>query len=176
MESGGSAEDFLASAEAVITLEYNPPASDRRVVELVNKTNQFNLNGVRYSEAEWHEFALEAGSFVVAVSYQDKFGPLGKVAVLRGKQNGAGVRIGSWVMSCRAFSRRIEHRCLREIFTRYGASEIVFDFKPTAKNGPIQDFFSTMLVRTSDVEVRLLRDDFEAKCPALYHAAQEKHG
>lgn len=178
VESGGSAEDFLATAEAVITLEYNPPASDRRVVELVNKTNQFNLNGIRYSEAEWHELVREAGSFVVAVSYQDKFGPLGKVAVLRGRQDGTRVRISTWVMSCRAFSRRIEHRCLREVFTRFSANEIVFDFKPTAKNGPVQDFLSTMVGfdRAVDAEMRLLREDFEAKCPALYHAVQEKHG
>jgi FkbH-like protein len=175
-ESAGSAEDFLATAEAVITLEYNPAASDRRVVELVNKTNQFNLNGIRYTDAEWHELVREPGSFVVAVSYQDKFGPLGKVAVLRGTRDGSRVRMHSWVMSCRAFSRRIEHQSLRAVFERYGASEIVFDFKPTPKNGPVQDFFSTLLDPAAGSEARLSRDDFEARCPALYHAVQEKNG
>ncbi len=174
--SAGSPEDFLAAAEAAITLEYDPPASDRRVVELVNKTNQFNLNGIRYTDAEWHALVREPGAFAIAVSYQDKFGPLGKVAVLRGRRDGSRVRIDSWVMSCRAFSRRIEHQCLRAVFERYGASEIVLNFKPTPKNGPVQDFLSTLLGRAAAPEARLSRDDFEARCPALYHAVQEKNG
>jgi len=175
-ESAGGAENFLATAEATITLEYNPPATDRRVVELVNKTNQFNLNGIRYTEAEWHALLQEANSFAVAVSYQDKFGPLGKVAVVRGAHDENGVRIHTWVMSCRAFSRRIEYRCLREIFERYGAHEIVLDLKPTSKNAPAQDFLSKLLGHTVASEVRLARDVFEASCPVLYHAVREKNG
>lgn len=81
--AGGSdlAEQFLSSAEAVITFELNPPAEDTRVLELVNKTNQFNLNGKRFSEAEWQAGASAPGAFVAAIGYQDKFGPLGKISV-----------------------------------------------------------------------------------------------
>lgn len=176
-ESAASAEDFLASAEAIITLEYNPPASDRRAVELVNKTNQFNLNGIRYTDAEWHELLQEPDSFAVAVSYQDKFGPLGKVAVLRGKSDGERIGIQTWVMSCRAFSRRIEHQCLRRLFAQYPeAGEIVFDFTPTSKNGPTQEFLSALLGHAEGGEARLSRDLFEAKCPLLYHTVHEKNG
>lgn len=174
-ESPGSAEDFLASAGAVITLEYNPPASDKRVVELVNKTNQFNLNGTRYSDAEWHELLKIPGSFALAVSYQDKFGPLGKVAVLQGTQKDRYVHLHTWVMSCRAFSRRIEHRVLDQIFQRHGAEEIVFDFKPTAKNGPMQEFLSTMLDGPVTSTCRLSRSAFEANRPALYHVVDERN-
>ena len=170
----GSAEDFLARAEATITLEYDPPASDRRVVELVNKTNQFNLNGIRYTDVEWYELLREPGSFALAVSYQDKFGPLGKVAVLRGRHEGSRVHIESWVMSCRAFSRRIEYQCVRQLFERYAADEMVLDFRPTAKNGPTKDFFSTLLGRAPESDVRLRRDVFQGKCPALHHAVQQR--
>ena len=44
----------------------------------------------------------------MVVSYRDKFGPLGKIAVLQGVKNGDAARIETWVMSCRAFARRIE--------------------------------------------------------------------
>lgn len=174
-QSPASAEDFLATAEATVTLEYNPSSSDKRVVELVNKTNQFNLNGLRYTDAEWHGFLREPNSFAMAVSYQDKFGPLGKVAVLCGRHAGNEAQIRTWVMSCRAFSRRIEYQCLREIFGRYGVDEIVFDFKPTAKNGPLQDFLSNLLGHAATSESRLPRDVFEAKCPKLYHSVQTQN-
>ncbi len=174
--AGASAEQFLASAEASVTLEYNPPVSDARVIELVNKTNQFNLNGVRYTPAEWQAALREPYSFSLAVSYQDKFGPLGKVAILRGRRKGTSVHLETWVMSCRAFSRRIEFQCLAQLFERFDGEELVFHFKPTPKNGPIQDFLTAMLDGPLDEKPSLKREVFEAKCPKLYQTIIEKHG
>jgi FkbH-like protein len=145
-------------------------------VELVNKTNQFNLNGIRYTEAEWQEALRDSDSFALAVGYQDKFGPLGKIAILRGRKEDRVLRIGTWVMSCRAFSRRIEHQCLTQLFRRYRADEMIFEFKPTPKNGPIQDFLAGMLDAPATAEARLGRAAFEAKCPALYHEITEING
>jgi FkbH-like protein len=174
--AGVLAEDFLSKAEANITLEYNPSGSDRRVVELVNKTNQFNLNGIRYTETEWDRALDAPNGFVLAVSYQDKFGPLGKIAVLRGQKEGPQLRIGTWVMSCRAFSRRIEHQCLSQLFRRFAVDEMVFEFKETPKNRPIQDFLSSMSDQPATSELRLQRQVFEAKCPSLYHQLKEIDG
>ena len=170
---GVSAEDFLSKAEATITVEFNPSGSDRRVLELVNKTNQFNLNGIRYTEGEWHKTLNAPNSFVMAVSYQDKFGPLGKIAVLRGRKEGSCLRIGTWVMSCRAFSRRIEHQCLAHLFRRFAVDEIVFEFKDTPKNRPMHDFLCGMSDGPLTSEVRLARGTFEAKCPSLHHQVKQ---
>ncbi len=171
----GSAEQFLSAAEAIITLEFNPPASDRRVVELVNKTNQFNLNGLRYTESEWAEALRRPDSFAVAVAYQDKFGPLGKIAVVRGRQERKRIHVETWVMSCRAFSRRIEHQCIAQLFGRFAAEEMVFDFKPTGKNEALKDFLSSMVGQQPELETRLRREVFEAKCPNLYHEIRERN-
>src|SRR5581483_11431628 len=142
----------------------NPPLSDRRVVELVNKTNQFNLNGIRYTEREWQSALDDPESFAMAVSYRDKFGPLGKVAVLRGRREGFCLRVETWVMSCRAFSRRIEHRCLDRLFLKFGVEEMQFAFLQTSRNGPIQEFLSSMLAESTSKESRLTREAFEARC------------
>ena len=55
------------------------------MLELVNKTNQFNLNGRRYTEADWRKLLARPGALLVAVSYEDKFGPLGTIAVVAGR-------------------------------------------------------------------------------------------
>ncbi len=172
----GSAEHFLESLESTVALEYNPSPDDRRVVELVNKTNQFNLNGVRYMEAEWQEAAQAPGAFVLAVSYADKFGPLGKIGVLSGVHDGQGLHVRTWVMSCRAFSRRIEHACISELFRRFGTEQIYFDFKTTAKNGPISDFLAHFSESSNDGPVSIGRKLFETKCPKLYHKIVETNG
>jgi FkbH-like protein len=171
----GSAEEFLSTINAVITLEFNPPASDRRVVELVNKTNQFNLNGVRYTDGEWEDALRQPQGFAIAVSYQDKFGPLGKIAVLRGRTEPDRIHVETWVMSCRAFSRRIEHQSIAQLFRRFEADEIVFDFQQTARNSVLKEFLSTLLGHCPESEARLSREVFENRCPPLYHEVTERN-
>src|ERR1035441_1270872 len=53
--------------------------------------------------------------------------------------------VGSWVMSCRAFSRRIEFRCLQYLFEKFAASEIVFELQATSRNGPLMEFLQQLL-------------------------------
>ncbi len=165
-------ESFLEQAGACVSFDFGP-VNDPRVLELVNKTNQFNLNGIRHTEADWSRAGANPGSFLAAVSYQDKFGPLGRIAVISGHREGGRLRVNTWVMSCRAFARRIEHQCLKMLYSRYGTSEIVFRFTPTAKNGPLRDFFVNVLGETPEGEFALSRETFELKCPQLYHKVME---
>ncbi len=173
--SGSGAEGFLQQAEAVIRFDFRLSAEDPRILELVNKTNQFNLNGVRRGEAAWRAGLLSPGALLAVVSYQDRFGPLGKIAVIQGRRAGRTMTIQTWVMSCRAFSRRIEHQCLKMLFDRYAPSEIVFEFAPTPKNGPLQDFFASILGARPAGTFALSRAQFDAACPPLYHKAIESH-
>src|ERR1019366_1176768 len=86
-EAGGAASsEFLEQIEAVVTIDTRKDPSDPRPLELVNKTNQFNLNGRRFTESEWRTLLEDPQSFVWTVSYTDKFGPLGKIAVLAGRR------------------------------------------------------------------------------------------
>jgi len=164
-----SIDDFLVKAEAVITLYFGSDASDNRAFELVNKTNQFNLNGKRYSESDWISFCQDPAAFILTASYEDKYGPLGKIAVVMGKTFGRKVHVSSWVMSCRAFSRRIEHQCLKYLFEKLDVDEIVFEYKLTPRNGPIRDFFAEMLGEVNGPAPTVHRASFDAKVPALSH-------
>lgn len=165
-------EAFLEGASATVTLDFDLSSSDGRALELVNKTNQFNLNGVRFTAADWNQRLSHTGAFLITVSYRDKFGPLGKIAVLQGRHDGDVLHIGVWVMSCRAFSRRIEHQCLKTLLECSGAREIRLGFRPTPKNGPLQEFLESITGRRPDGPVVVARDEFEAHCPPLYHRVE----
>jgi len=170
VEEGGSPpEAFLAEMKARITLDFQGAGADPRVLELVNKTNQFNLNGRRYTESDWSRNLDDPNNFVVSVAYDDKFGPLGKIAVLRGKRIDRVLHIAAWVMSCRAFARRIEFQCLRVLFEHFDAEAISFDFIPTPKNGPVQEFFAGLSDEKPVTAVRLDRKTFDSRRPALHH-------
>jgi FkbH-like protein len=135
-----SSESFLAQSEAVLTLDFAPAPDDSRPLELVNKTNQFNLNGRRHTELSWRSAVSAPGSVVMVASYSDKFGPLGKIAVLAGRVSDDTVHVDTWVMSCRAFSRRIEHACLRELLERTGATRVELDYVATDRNSVVAAF------------------------------------
>ena len=169
---GSSFEDFLKTAEANVIFELVQPNGDARAFELVNKTNQFNLNGRRFSESEWNHFLKDPGAFALCVSYRDKFGALGKIAVIMGRMRGRSAYVDSWVMSCRAFSRRIEHQCLKYLLEAMEADEIVFDYQETPRNGPLQEFLAELLGETPRERARLSKEKFAARVPALFQQVE----
>ena len=171
--TGGSLDDFLQSADASIRFTFAEQAADNRAFELINKTNQFNLNGKRLTEAAWKTYLNDPATFVMAASYEDKFGPLGKIAVLLGRIQGKSLRIDSWVMSCRAFSRRIEYQSLKQLFEKFDAEEISFDYQATPRNGPLQEFFTELLGSPLTADMRLSRAAFSEKSPSLFHRVEE---
>jgi len=169
---GSSPDQFLAQADATMTVEFNPPASDARVLELVNKTNQFNLNGRRYTEADWRKQSEHPGAFSLAVSFHDKFGPLGKIAVISGFHHDGVVEVTAWVISCRAFSRRIEDRCLEILFNKFAVDELRLHFEPTAKNGHTSEVFERYLDSKPAAAFSLSQAQFRERAPQLYQRVQ----
>jgi predicted enzyme involved in methoxymalonyl-ACP biosynthesis len=85
-----SAEELLRDSEAELAIVTIGLPPDPRTLELLNKTNQFNLHGRRYTEASWLKYRHVEGSAWMA-AYRDKFGALGKIAVLAGKRSGDGL-------------------------------------------------------------------------------------
>jgi FkbH-like protein len=169
-----SSPQFLRTLQGNVTLDYRKNAADGRVVELLNKTNQFNLNGLRTTEGEWRRFLESPESIAIAISYQDKFGPLGKIAVLAGDRAGGRIRVSHWVMSCRAFSRGIEFHTLESLFRHANVEEIEFAFRATERNQPLQEFFQLIGVQPDGTETVLLaRSQFLAHNSLLPHQVSE---
>lgn len=174
--SGARLDKFLGNSEAVISYSYWKDPPDPRALELINKTNQFNLNGRRYTEGEWRSYVDRPETRLVLVQYRDKYGPLGKIAVLAGRLNGERFVLDTWVMSCRAFTRRIEHHSLNELFGHFGVHEIELDFRPTERNGPARDFLASMAGEIAEGPVTISRALFQKRCPPLQHATEPANG
>jgi FkbH-like protein len=169
----GSLDGFLQGAEASIRFSFGKQAGDRRALELINKTNQFNLNGKRMTESDLLNYLKDPKAFLVTATYEDKYGPLGKIAVLMGRPEGRQLVVDTWVMSCRAFSRRIEHHFLKYLFEKFSADEIVFVYQATARNGPLQEFFAQLLGVPPEIGLRLSRSCFSERTPHLFHQVEE---
>jgi FkbH-like protein len=172
--AAGAPEHFLARLEAKIILSYSETGVDDRAFELVNKTNQFNLNGRRYTAREWRTYFEQPGAFLVTAAYQDRFGPLGKIAVLAGRRQPGQVHIDMWVMSCRAFSRQIEFQVLRSLYERFDAARLAFSYVKTERNGPLQEFFARFPTSPlPDGYFELTASAFHQFCPRLFHQVEQ---
>ena len=93
----------------------------------------------------------------------------GKIAVVAGRKEGTRVSVESWVMSCRAFARRIEHQTLRQLFERLEAEEIELNFSPTDRNGPSAELLESLAGARPEGGLLLTRSGFESVCPPLAH-------
>ncbi|MCG8419514.1 MAG: HAD-IIIC family phosphatase [Proteobacteria bacterium] len=195
-QRGAPSERFLADMQSALTLDFTKNADRDRPLALINKTNQFNLNGRRFSESAWADYLTRAETRTLTVSYRDKYGQLGIIATMafrviagpaeagaaagpsRDDRAPGHLCIDTWVMSCRAFARRIEHRCLEQLFERFDVARITFDYQETERNGPLQSFLAGLIgdLRGRD-SYSLGRDEFLAKLPPLYSAVEEcSHG
>jgi FkbH-like protein len=168
---GEISEQFLASAGARIEVSYSKDPADIRPLELINKTNQFNLNGRRVTEAEWQAYLADPARVIQVLSYQDKFGSLGKIGVLSGRLAGNALRVDHWVLSCRAFSRRVEHQALNLLFDQFSLERIEFDWAETPKNSPLRIFFSDLwnAPPVAAEPLAINRREFAERLPALHH-------
>jgi FkbH-like protein len=137
-ESAGNVLEFLRSLEPVIATEAVGPASLERIVQLIAKTNQFKLSP-RIFTAE--EIVVRA-SGVFAIRFRDRLQDYGIVAVVVTAIQNEELRILNWVMSCRVFSRRLEHETLEmlQMHARtHAVSMIRAPFVASAKNGVARD-------------------------------------
>ncbi|BCK75087.1 phosphatase IIIC [Acetobacter aceti NRIC 0242] len=125
-----------------------------RVVQLGQKTNQFNLLTQRFDEQTVRGFMADDGNVVLACSLKDKFGDHGLVSVLIAQKQNDDLDIVEWTMSCRVFSRTFEQFIMNELIRiaqERNIRRIVGRFKATAKNSVVADLYERLgFVREGD--------------------------
>jgi len=120
----------------------------QRTVQLINKTNQFNLTTRRYSEAEILAVIDDPRAFGLQLRLTDRFGDNGVIAIVIGRMEHAEqLVIDTWLMSCRVLGRQVEPTTLNLIAAaakRLGARRLLGDYIPTAKNGMVKDHYARL--------------------------------
>jgi FkbH-like protein len=118
-----------------------------RATQLINKTNQFQLTGKRYSEPELRRLLEDPNFWVGHFSLSDKYGEHGITSVVVLEFRGEKVHIDTWVMSCRVFSRSFENfifNILVDIVKQKGANFLHGVYRPTNKNAVISSLLDDL--------------------------------
>ena len=143
----GSVDDYLASLAMTVELAPFQPADTARIVQLINKTNQFNLTTRRLNERDVSQLLAGEGNYTQSLRVSDRFGDNGLTGVLIAVREGDSLRVHTWLMSCRVMGRRLEEAVLAALskFARTsGAAKIIGEYLPTAKNEVVAKLYSTL--------------------------------
>jgi len=107
--------EFLASLNMISIVQPFNSFTFPRVAQLTQRSNQFNLRTIRYTEEEIKKISSSKEYFTRAYTLEDKFGDYGLVCVVILKIAEQSLFIDTWLMSCRVLKRNMERFVLNDL-------------------------------------------------------------
>lgn len=165
----GDIDEFLKSCEMKITF-LDPKENYDRCYELLMRSNQFNISGLKYEKEEFSKMLSINQSICWSVS--DKYGDYGVVGFLNWELNGSDIIITDFVMSCRVAEKRVEET----VFGWFSDSianngDFALRFTKTDRNNPIFQKLKNIGCSVSNTDTKTslltLKSDTISKYPSV---------
>lgn len=119
-----------------------------RAAQLTQRSNQFNLRTIRYSDEQMKVISLASDKFSFAISLKDKFGDYGVVGVIvLERLNRKELFINTWIMSCRVLKRGLENFMINELVSiakGLGYLKLIGEYIATPKNKMVKDHYKDL--------------------------------
>ena len=146
-ETFESIDDYLQSLEMVGEVKEFEQLQYSRIAQLTQRSNQFNLRTVRYTESEIERIADSSDYIGLYYTLRDKYGDHGLIGIIILKKSDDKVFIDTWIMSCRVLKRGMEEFIINQLVKRVrelGYNTITAEYIPTAKNRIVKDVYDRM--------------------------------
>lgn len=161
--------DFLQSLNMVSVVAPFNKFNSPRVAQLSQRSNQFNLRTVRYTEADIEAIILAQDIFSFTFTLTDKFGDNGMICVIiLKKENEDTIFIDTWFMSCRVLKRGMENFVLNTIVdyaNEKGYAYLKGQYLPTPKNQMVENhYFHLGFKQSADYWVLNVKDYNQKQC------------
>jgi FkbH-like protein len=160
-------DEFLKSLNMLSLVEPFNKFNTPRVAQLSQRSNQFNLRTIRYTEADIEQMASAADCFTFTFNLVDKFGDNGLICVvILKKQNGESLFIDTWFMSCRVLKRSMENFVLNTIagFAKeHKYAVLTGEYIATAKNEMVANHYQLLGFEKRDNYWDLKLSDFKER-------------
>ncbi len=144
-ESFTNEDDFLKSLNMISDTKSFDNFSIPRIAQLSQRSNQFNLRTIRYTEEDVKRIAQSDQYATFSFTLEDKFGDNGLIcAIILKKKENKTLFIDTWFMSCRVLKRGMEAYTLNAIVAfakANGYDQIVGEYIPTPKNEMVRNHY-----------------------------------
>jgi len=138
--------DFLNSLNMVSVVSGFTKFNTPRVAQLSQRSNQFNLRTVRYTDADIEALANDPNVIDLSFTLEDKFGDNGLIAVVIMKPlDKETLFVDTWFMSCRVLKRGMENFTLNTMVEKAkaaGYKRIIGEYLPTPKNKMVENHYT----------------------------------
>ena len=135
---------YLDNLEMVAEVRWLDRFTIPRAQQLLQRSNQFNLTTIRFTEAELQRVAADPSHYGFTIRLRDRLGDNGIIAVLVTRADGPSLVVENWVMSCRVLERRVEEMTLGVLASHArgrGCNELIGEYRPTSKNAMVADLY-----------------------------------
>ena len=148
-------DDYLRDLDMLGNAVPFSPVSYPRIAQLTQRSNQFNLRTVRYTESEIQQIAEDDRYLTLSFTLKDRFGDHGLVSVvILEKRSEEELFLDTWLMSCRVLKRGMEEYVINhvaQLAADHHFRRIYAEYIPTPKNRMVKDICETMgFVRTGE--------------------------
>jgi FkbH-like protein len=147
LETSRDLGEFLRSLEMQIRFAPFDLQGRKRITQLINKTNQFNLTTRRYTEAQVAAMESSSAHHTLQINLVDRFGDNGMVCAVICHVAPDEWQIDSWLMSCRVLNRKVEEAVCNRVAAAAlaaGAKRLVGLYLPTARNHIVADLYAKL--------------------------------
>lgn len=152
LNSSTSLKEFIDGLNLDIQIENVATEDISRVSQLTYRTNQFNFTTIRRSEEEIKELLRIKGFTCKICRVKDRFGDYGLVGAMLYHPLQDRVEIDSFLLSCRALGRGVEHKMLKSVGEEAiskGIDSVQINFRRSEKNEPAFNFLKSVFVNFS---------------------------
>ena len=161
-------KDYLKNLEMTSVVEGFTPFNSPRVAQLTQRSNQFNLRTIRYTEDEIKAIEADEKRYGLSFTLEDRFGDNGLIAViiLDGRASDETLFIDTWLMSCRVLKRGMEQFVLNELVKfakKNGYSKLKGEYIRSQKNEMVANHYESLGFEKSGEFWLLNLESFEAK-------------
>jgi FkbH-like protein len=152
--SSASIEEFLTGLQMTAEVgEFNDSVLSR-VVQLIGKTNQFNLTTPRYTEEQVVKMINSPDYWTQYIKLKDKYTDHGIIGLnIAKKQTDNQWEIDTWLMSCRVIGRSVENLMLDLLVKNLqhkGCTKLYGSYIPTRKNAMVADLYKKLGFQSDD--------------------------
>jgi FkbH-like protein len=149
MASATDMDGYLRSLNMEAIWERFDPVGKARIVQLINKTNQFNLTTRRVTDEEVQRLIDDPAALSLQIRLLDQFGDNGIIAIVFGRfvAGDTAIQLETWLMSCRVLGRGMEEETLNIVAAeaiRLGATRLLGEYRPTAKNDMVRSHYQRL--------------------------------
>jgi FkbH-like protein len=138
---------FLATCEIVLEVAPYAPEDLERVAELVQRTNQLNFSGHKYTRAQLDEILANARLDKYVLKSSDKYGSYGTVGFSIVEQGLDVIQVRDFMLSCRVQGKFIEQAFFHHLVEHHNPENVKrvwVNFHETARNKPAQQVLEAL--------------------------------